>query len=199
MDNPPPITHESDATDAAARLIDAFARRLHPEPDDYHAVQRHLDQQLGGRYRSLNSADRADVISDALLKVMGAAQRGRIDPSGNPAGYLWRVVENRAKDMLSEPSSMRLEDAGEIRDRDDRIAVLLDADASSSEVTSALRAARHDPDLVKTVAEWLRLAQEMGKAPSTREVAACLGVSHDTVARRIRRFKAHIARHRDVG
>jgi len=172
---------------------------MHPAPDDYHVVQRHLDQQLRARYRTLNSADRADVISDALLKVMGSARRGRIDPSGNPAGYLWRVVENRAKDMVSEPQSMRLEDAGEIRDRDDKVAVLLDADASSSEVTAALRVARHDPELVKTVAEWLRLAQEMGKAPTTREVAACLGVSHDTVARRIRRFKAHIARERDNG
>ncbi len=188
------MTGASDPVLAARRLVDALARGAHPDPDDYHAVQRDLDRQLADRYRSLNASDRGDVISDALLKVMGAAQRGRIDMAGNPAGYLWRTVENRAKDAVREPRLEPLNEVGELCDQDDKIAGFLEAQASAAEVTAALRALRHDPDLVKSIAEWLRLAQEIGKAPTTRELGACLGVSHDTVARRVLRFKQEITR-----
>lgn len=75
---------------------------------------------------------------------------------------------------------------------DDFVAALIDRDATHSMVLAALRAGidAGDDITVPIITKWLDIADELGRAPSTREVATRVGVSHSTVAQALKRFRA---------
>jgi DNA-directed RNA polymerase specialized sigma24 family protein len=192
------MSGEVDFGEAVTRVIDAGPGAGQLESKDLEVVQRELAVQLASRFPTLGDADRSDVIADALIRLIAAARSGAIDPKGNPAGYLWRIAENRAHDLLRRPQFVPLDDTAEPQTRapDDEIATLLEAAASSADIKAAMRLAREDGEhgLVKTISSWLVLAERIGRAPTTREAGQALDMSHDTVARRLRRFGEYLAK-----
>lgn len=79
-------------------------------------------------------------------------------------------------------------------DEDDAIARLLESTATAATLSSALRAAATagDTALVDVVAAWLDLAQELGYAPSSRQVAAEAVTSHTAVNVALRRLRSYL-------
>jgi DNA-directed RNA polymerase specialized sigma24 family protein len=165
------------------------------ESRDLEVLERTLDSRLRRRFSTMSSADRSDVISEAVTRVLGAARAGRIDPEGNPAGYLWTAALHRALDVLQSRETV----VADVPDRpaprsDDEIAAFLDAAASSREVIGAMRLAVEagDGECARFVSEWLVLAERLGRAPSLREAAAALRTSHSTVRRTLTRFGGYL-------
>jgi transcriptional regulator of aromatic amino acid metabolism len=76
---------------------------------------------------------------------------------------------------------------------DDAIAALLDREATAASVQAALTAAVADGAdlLAHVVASWLDLAEELGRPPSSREVAPRAGVSHTTVNTMLRELRGY--------
>jgi hypothetical protein len=74
---------------------------------------------------------------------------------------------------------------------DDEVARLLDRRADSERVRAALRqsVAEDRHDLVRIVRAWLNLASMLGRAPSSREVGAQVGLSHTTVQTALAAFR----------
>jgi DNA-directed RNA polymerase specialized sigma24 family protein len=72
----------------------------------------------------------------------------------------------------------------------------IERDATHAAVVAALRAhvQANDERTVTIITKWLDAADELGRAPSTREVAELTGVSHTTVAQALHRFREALAR-----
>jgi DNA-directed RNA polymerase specialized sigma24 family protein len=66
-----------------------------------------------------------------------------------------------------------------------------DSEDASARLTMALQlaAAQGESDLVKFATTWLDLADELGRSPSSREVAQVLGVSHQTAINRLKALR----------
>jgi hypothetical protein len=73
----------------------------------------------------------------------------------------------------------------------DNIAALLDSSATEDAVRAAMRTAiaRGDALTARTVTTWLDMADLLGRAPSTREVAEKAQISHTSVATALKRFR----------
>jgi DNA-directed RNA polymerase specialized sigma24 family protein len=183
---------------AVVGVIEALTDDAPVGSRELHVVQSHLDRGLQSRFPTLGEPDRGDIIADALVRLIAAARQGRINRESNPAGYLWRIAENRAIDLIRQPEAVSINEVSEppSRSSDDEVAALLEAAASSSDVKAAMRLARNAGEhrVVQTISRWLVVAERMGRAPSTREAGEALSVSHDTVARHLRLFGEFLAR-----
>ncbi|HET6571311.1 MAG TPA: sigma-70 family RNA polymerase sigma factor [Solirubrobacterales bacterium] len=188
----------TDYPTAARQLVAALAQRSSPDGGDLGIVLGHLEEELSGRFRTLSLADRNDVVGDTLMSVVGAAQNGKIDPESKPGGYIWRIAERRALDRLRGPTEVPLEaaDAPSFPAEDDAIAARLDERARGKDVYLAMRLARADGNhrINRLVSEWLVFAQERQRAPSVRDLAERMGISHDTVARHLKIFAGYLER-----
>jgi hypothetical protein len=73
---------------------------------------------------------------------------------------------------------------------------MLEGTAGASDVRDALRVAADagQTTVVRVVTAWLGLAEAIGEAPTTREVAERLGISHVTVQRSLRTFGGRLRR-----
>jgi DNA-directed RNA polymerase specialized sigma24 family protein len=183
---------------AVRRLMLALVAGTEPESDDMKVILLHLEDELTRRFESLSVADRNDVIGDTFTAFVGAVQEGKVSLGAEPGGYLWRTAERRALDRLRRPAELPLDEGSPpIHEaEDDTIAARLDERACASDVDLAMGLGRADNNhrVNRTVSEWLVLAQRNGKAPSTREVAEVMGVSHDTVARHLKIFREYLER-----
>jgi DNA-directed RNA polymerase specialized sigma24 family protein len=139
--------------------------------------------------RGLSVQDREDVCSEALGRLVRAVRANDLDPARPPGAWLRVVADHLALDVLRR-ESIRTgaafdEGAHAPRGEDDRLAALLDREASRQAVDEVLqRAAAEDrTTLVNVITTWRGLAQMNDEAPSTHQVADRLGVSHTTVGR----------------
>jgi RNA polymerase sigma factor (sigma-70 family) len=161
-----------------------------------------FDWLAGTLMRSYGFADNdaADAAQDAivsLLEVVGSGESAAHEIR-NPAAYLTWLARNRAIDRFRRghfETPRDLEPRGEAArgDDDERIAALLDRAASAAVIEEAMRAALDVQDAlaVQVVTVWLDTAEELGKAPSSREVAKRSGVSHTSVNQALRRFRTY--------
>jgi hypothetical protein len=181
---------------ATGRLLDELSGGPPVSAQDTLVLQRELDRRLRRRFPTLTRADRDDLISDGILKFVVAARDGRIERDGSLGGYLWTIVFNRAVDESRRPASRPMAELDDEADplSDSTIAAFLDADASTTMVTAAMRHAVSigDYDGARWVAEWLVLAEELGRAPSLREAGEALGISYATVRRTLERFALYL-------
>lgn len=183
---------------AVRRLVIALVAETEPTTKDLRIILLHLEDELARRFPGLSLADRNDIIGDALAAFLGAVQEGKVRLEGEPGGYLWRTSQHRAVDRLRRPTELPLDESPPetYGPDDDAIAARMDERARASDIHLAIGLARADGNhrVNRTISEWLVLAQKNGEAPSTREVAVEMGVSHDTVARHLKTFRGYLAR-----
>lgn len=144
--------------------------------------------------RGLDEDELEQVSSEAVRRLIQAAEDRRLDPSRAPGAWLRTVAEHLATDLVRKrrPTPLMLDETSYVQQsvEDERLARMLDADAASADVLKALRRAGDEGDhqSVRVVTSWLRLAELTGEAPSTRDVKAETGLSHMTVHRAMARF-----------
>jgi RNA polymerase sigma factor (sigma-70 family) len=151
------------------------------------------------RRRGLSVQDREDVCSEALGRLVKALREEELDPARPPGAWLRVVADHLALDVLRR-ESIRTgapfdERTHAPRGEDDRLAALLDREASHEAVDRVLQqaAAEGKTTLVNVVTIWRGLARMNDEAPSNHEVAARLGVSHPTVGRALANMREMLA------
>lgn len=168
----------------------------------------HVTRYASSVVSGLSKEDLDDIASEALARLLAAAEKQILDESRSPAGYLLRTAGNLAIDharrqLREEPRELAADDSWErqtarpleeARIDDDAIARLLSAVADAQTVMLGLAAAvaARDETAHRIVLHWLTLAERLGQAPTTRLVAAAAGVSHTTVATALRRFAGYL-------
>jgi RNA polymerase sigma factor (sigma-70 family) len=188
---------DGDYSAAARRLVEALRSSEEIDGEDLGFVEVTLNQMLATRYPALGAADRSDVVAEVILRLISLAREGRIDPDREPGAYLSRMAANRSVDLLRRPQSLSLEETVATSSQaDDEIAALLDSDATKSAIVATIRSLRDDGEheVARVAARYFVEAQRIGKAPTTREAGAALGISHDKVARALRTFRERLRR-----
>ncbi len=140
-----------------------------------------------------------DLASAAFLKLIGALRRrasediGReFAPIENAAAYLRSIIRSlRVDEARRTQKELPVETTPESPVGD--LIAELDEDPSER-IQSALRlaAAHGETRLVRFAAEWLDLANDLGRSPASREVADHLGVSHQTVINRLNTLRYYV-------
>jgi len=147
--------------------------------------------------RGLSPSDATEVAAETITRLVALAQEGRIDERG-AAGLLLTIAERLATDTARR-AARSVPTAEPIEDRpsdEDQIAALIDAEADSLAIQQALASAfwAEEFELVRIIRVWLDLADDLERAPTSRESAAACGVSHATVQRALKRFSGFVPR-----
>lgn len=177
-------------------MLADLAAGASPETGALALLQQHLRAYVA---RVFADADPDDVVQAVIVRLL--TRSGRFDAEiENPWGYVVSATRYAALDTIRARRRRRelpLESTGEGSAPEDHVASLLDRDATHSAVVTALRAliAEGDDMTVPIITTWLDIADELGRAPSTREVAPRAGVSHTRVAQALKRFRATVADH----
>ena len=131
-----------------------------------------------------------------MVRLLERPERLREAEVENSWAYLVAATRNAAIDAVRARQRRRALTLKALshapRSADDAVAALLDRDATHSAVLAAMRRAIEagDASTVRIITEWLNIADQLERAPSTREVAVRAGVSHTTVATALKRFTA---------
>lgn len=182
------------------RMNVAFARRDDDAVSgaDHALVRETIERILFIRYRTLGPDEIFDVADEAITRLLRESRR-RGAPLENPAGWLRTVAGNIAKEKLEELGHFADSDVEPAVD-DETIAVISRA-ASHSSVADALKLAIADRDetTVRIISDWLDLQDELGRAPSSRQVGEKAGYSHTTVNQALARFGEYLAEVGEAG
>ena len=147
---------------------------------------------------NLDRAAREDVIAETMLLLISGIRRGVLDEENNVSAYIRTIAVNCMRDAsryrARRPTTTI--PVGELPEppTDDSLAALLDAVDSAEEVHAALGLAGDDGEveLVVIISRWLQLAERLGDAPSLREAADELEVSHMRISRALSRFVDYV-------
>lgn len=178
---------------AIEELVNSLGRHEEIGPDALATALSGLEAYLSARFR-LSAGDRSEVASEAMTRFLERCRAGGVR-APDAAGLLTVMARNIAVDWIRRTT--RETPTGEVAEvidqravRDDEISAMLDRRADRVAIRDAIAEllALDDLATVRVVRVWLDLADEMGRAPSTREVGAAAGVSHTTVSRALRRF-----------
>jgi RNA polymerase sigma factor (sigma-70 family) len=183
---------EATTQDPVDALVATVRDGREPSTGEMQAVIRILRLWLSRR--GLNDADREEVCSDAVLRLIEAARGGGLNPAKPPGAWLRVVADHLAIDALRRARRVEAVAFDEHRhaagDEDERLAALLDRTAAKGEIRRAAREAARagEHEVVSVVATWLALTRANGREASSREVSKRLGISHMTVQRALARF-----------
>lgn len=199
---------DSEHSAEASALFDAAATRLlHGNPDE--ATSSDLATVLDWVQRIVRrgyaSVDADDIAQETLARVFALAQQKRSEPIANPPAYITRIAQHLAFDAVRQQATLtpdsdlveRAPSSGPIRAaHDEELAALLDRSATHTTVSAAIGIALQQRDFVavRVVTVWLDLADELGREPSSREVAMKANASHTTVNKALGRFRELIQR-----
>jgi DNA-directed RNA polymerase specialized sigma24 family protein len=178
-------------------LVDRVRSGRQPTMAEADAVRALLRLWLSRR--RLDPDERESVCDDAILRLIQMARDGRLDPDRPPGALLRVIADHLALDVIRGRPRYQTVNVAEfviVDDaEDERIARMLLAEAAAADVRRALLSTAEDgrDDVVRIVSAWLGLAAANDEAPSTRELAERLGVSHMTVQRALQTFKSHLA------
>lgn len=174
-------------------------------PEDYQLVLATLSRFALGF--GLSRSDAEELAAEALAEVFVRSTDESKDPIRQPVGYLFWTTRNRVFDRhrrarARDETELRSDESGGglgvryYSQEDDALVRLLDSDASADQLDDALRAAAAADDMlvVRVVAAWLELAEELDKAPTSREVGPKVGVSHTSVNQALRRLRTYFSR-----
>ncbi len=144
--------------------------------------------------RVFRDLDADDVVQNMLTRLVQNKERLAGADIDSAWAYLIGATRNAALDAIRARS--RRPEAGsdtlpEQAAPEDAIAALVDRNATHAAVVHAQKTLIEAGDdlVVPIITVWLDLADALGEAPSTREVAGHTGVSHTTVADALKRFR----------
>ena len=186
------MSGETDLDDAAALLVLAMRNADDLDWSTLRAIQ----MELGRHARAASAAhdDVDDLVDAVLVRFVQAVRRQRILPE-TAGAYLARSVRNAAADAhrssVRKPGSFD-EELLMMPIDDDGLARLLARGVAAVDVLRGLSQAASDKrfTVVRVVAEWLQQAELTGEAPSSRQVALALRVSHSAVTASLREFSS---------
>lgn len=188
--------------DAASRLCRAFKVGEEPGKETVNTVVAELERFVRNRYRSLREEDAHDVVYGALLSFFKAAKAGKVD-CDRAAPYLMQITINEAIDYVT--SNARYESDVPI-DQVDAVALLsdqmlLEKISDEQDVWETLAEMQGDSHhtCVKVLGHWLDLCNLKGHAPSSREVAEIVGVSHTTVINCLNEMRNYLLKRKEAG
>jgi DNA-directed RNA polymerase specialized sigma24 family protein len=182
---------------AVGRLYDEITGAANASGTDLSAVTDHLQALLRRQFGGSPRLQAEDAAQSAVVRFTAAVQRGGVRRESAPQ-FLIEIARNLGKDLARKDFRGRelptdwaeMAPNGPPSD-DDEIARLLDRRADSERVRAALRESVADGrhDLVRIVRAWLNLASMLGRAPSSREVGAQVGLSHTSVQTALAAFR----------
>jgi len=184
---------------AVERLYDEIVGVGNASGTDLSVVTAHLEALLRRQFGGTPRLQAEDAAQSAVVRFTVAVQRGGVRRETAPQ-FLIEIARNlgkdlarkdfRARELPTEWAEMALSSPAS---EDDEVARLLDRRADSERVRAAMRQSvaegRHD--LVRIVRAWLNLASMLGRAPSSREVGAQVGLSHTTVQAALVAFREY--------
>jgi DNA-directed RNA polymerase specialized sigma24 family protein len=194
---------------AAARLFEALSADpvaastsrefLDARAQDVHTIAASLSRLLLRQPVGLSDSEAEEIAQEAIMKVVEQAQEApaSLREIRNPGAYMTTIARNRAIDHVRRRARSDLELSDELArvlpSHDDEIAALLDANATATVVREAVRLASEAQDYValRVVSTWLDMADELGEAPTGREVGERAKVSHTTVNQALKRFASY--------
>ena len=191
---------------AAVRLVSAIEADgcAAIDSEDYALVLTTLSRFAAGF--GLSHVDAEEAAAETLAEIFVRSTDPSTGPVRHPAGFLFWTTRNRVFDRYRRA---RLREEAELRDEnkirgdefasryysreDDAVVGLLDRAATAAWVEDALRAASaaNDGMVVRVVTSWLELAETLGHAPTSREVAPVAAVSHTSVSQALRRVRSY--------
>jgi DNA-directed RNA polymerase specialized sigma24 family protein len=182
---------------AVGRLYDEITGVANASRTDLSTVTAHLKSLLRRQFGGSPRLQAEDAAQSAVVRFTAAVQRGGVRRETAPQ-FLIEIARNLGKDLARKDFRGRElpTDWAEMAPNtppsdDDEVARLLDRRADSERVRAALRqsVAEDRHDLVRIVRAWLNLASMLGRAPSSREVGAQVGLSHTTVQTALAAFR----------
>jgi DNA-directed RNA polymerase specialized sigma24 family protein len=198
-----PVTDVFDS--AVGRLYDEITGVANASGTDLSAVTDHLQALLRRQFGGSPRLEAEDAAQSAVVRFTAAVQRGGVRRETAPQ-FLIEIARNLGKDLARKdfrgrelPTDWAEMAPNSPPSDDDEIARLLDRRADSERVRAALRQSVADGrhDLVRIVRAWLNLASMLGRAPSSREVGAQVGLSHTTVQTALATFRDYFPPERD--
>jgi DNA-directed RNA polymerase specialized sigma24 family protein len=142
-------------------------------------------------FPSLGRDETAEITDAAVVQFVAALTNGRVDMMRSPAAYLTRMARNLAIDRLRAVVPAPLDEQDVVAD--DPIPELIDAQAYREALRAAMRRARDagDHTVTRVILVWRLLHEELGRAPSGREVAVRARLSHTAVQNTLRRARQY--------
>lgn len=182
--------------EARQALADLLAGR-DPDPRAFEALRAVIVGYLRSAWPQVGEHDAYESSDEALERLLSRASGGRGPTPDEALPYLLRTARNVQVDSFRRRRETPGIDVGAyegaaVEDRD--VLRLLDQAATLSTVRAALAHSKRLGDLrtIHVVSAWLDLAQEMERAPSSRDVGQELGVAHTTVQSALTRFKQYL-------
>jgi DNA-directed RNA polymerase specialized sigma24 family protein len=156
---------------------------------------RKLPSHLRFRFRSLSEDEVQDIASDALVSVLAAV--GRMPDKGAsieyPTAYLRATADRSAYALLRKKAHLHLDidDVAPIMS-DDAAAAAFDSSATASDIKLFMRQLADDGDesAYKVLSCLLDEIQLTGRAATSREIGAKVGLSHTGVAKALQRIRS---------
>ena len=139
-------------------------------------------------YRSLNGADRDDVIGAALDRLVAAVRRGRIrgDSNSEIDAYVWETIRNQALNFLRNRERHREADGQSTEP-------VVDSEVRNGDVADD----RASPEMRAITSEWIRRALKLLESWSFADQYLFFlkihGVPAKTIQRALGEFGIHIA------
>lgn len=176
----------------ARRVIDDLAAGRDPDQGSLTTIMVRL---RGHIERVFPDLDAEEIVQSTIARLVTRSDQLADADIANPWGYLVGSTRNAAHDAIRARKRRREVQLDALHERatpDDAVAALIERDASHTAVVVALRSHVEAGDAltIRVITTWLDVADELGRAPSTREVASAAGVSHTTVAQALKRFRA---------
>ncbi len=192
--------------------LDAAARQLAVNPDELSAEQWQalfsgIRGYIGHSFPSLAGPEECEDLAATVVEtILRSSRAGRLDPAQKPGAYVLRAARNAAVDRVRRRATAAQHEtalpasllecvaSGGSELTDDHVARKLDGAANAAAIRAALSRAKDvgDATTVRVIASLLDGIAETGVAPSNRQLAGIVGVSHTGVAKCLLRFRDHL-------
>lgn len=184
------------AREAATRALIAIRDNEDIESEEYQDLIQVISQYMFRAWPQLAPADIQDVAQETIERLLARRELLAEVPDEGLLGYALRGARNRQVDRWrSRQHEAPLESIGDRTDAvpasDDGVLRMLDQSASLVTVRRLLQVLVEGGDVgaYRALVAWLDLAQQEGRAPTSREVATELGISHTSVGRALIRAR----------
>lgn len=187
---------DSEFDQAARRFVQSAIDDAEPEANDLRLLVDGMSRMMAARLRS-SGGTAASLAVDAVSEFWAAARRGLVDVDRRPAAYLTVIARNLViQELARQRSELQLDSEVELGagEEDVRLEAVLDRYEALVTLDQLRSRAigQGDSVAVRVITAWLDLAEQLPRAPTSRQVAHEAGLSHTTVNRALARLRARL-------